>query len=145
MMAGSDTRNGSASVLTERSGSCARRANRARRVGSESAAKVRSRAVSLNLTMWLRIGRCAALSSRRRLLRRKRPWAPAHVVIVAAPGTCPASDRCDWRNVHCSAATLATIVALTLHGRVVTLIDVSCKENAACQGGCCARVQGALG
>ena len=64
MIAGSDTANGSASVLTERSGSLASLANNARRVGSASAAKVRSRGVSsLYLTMWLRIDGGGALSS----------------------------------------------------------------------------------
>ena len=43
MIAGSDTGNGAASALTERSGSAASRITSARRVGSESAAKVRSR------------------------------------------------------------------------------------------------------
>ena len=45
MIAGSDTENGAASTLTERSGSSASRATNARRVGSASAAKVRSREV----------------------------------------------------------------------------------------------------
>jgi hypothetical protein len=45
MIAGSDTENGAASSLTDRSGSSASRITRDRRVGSESAAKVRSRAV----------------------------------------------------------------------------------------------------
>jgi hypothetical protein len=63
MIAGSDTANGSARALTERSGSSASRANNARRVGSASAAKVRSSGALLYLTMWLRIGRRGALSS----------------------------------------------------------------------------------
>jgi hypothetical protein len=65
MMAGSDTLKGSASALTERFGASASRANKARRVGSASAAKVRSSGVLLYLTMWLRIGRRRALSSAR--------------------------------------------------------------------------------
>ena len=43
MIAGSDTGNGAASALTEMSGSAASRITSARRVGSASAAKVRSR------------------------------------------------------------------------------------------------------
>jgi hypothetical protein len=42
MTAGSDMRNGSASALTESPGRSASRATSARRVGSASAAKVRS-------------------------------------------------------------------------------------------------------
>ena len=69
MIAGSDTANGSASALIERSGSSASRASKARRVGSASAAKVRSRgAPSLYLTMWLRIERRRALVKRFRML-----------------------------------------------------------------------------
>jgi hypothetical protein len=43
MIAGSDTGNGAASALTEMSGSAASRITSARRVGSASAANVRSR------------------------------------------------------------------------------------------------------
>ncbi len=43
MIAGNDTANGSANALIEIPGSSASRASKARRVGSESAAKVRSR------------------------------------------------------------------------------------------------------
>jgi hypothetical protein len=43
MIAGSETSNGAASSLTERPGSCASRITSARRVGSDSAEKVRSR------------------------------------------------------------------------------------------------------
>jgi hypothetical protein len=46
MIAGSDTGKGRASSLTETRGSSTMRASKARRVGSESAAKVRSSAVS---------------------------------------------------------------------------------------------------
>ncbi|CAE6844385.1 hypothetical protein R69749_04606 [Paraburkholderia domus] len=53
--AGNDIANGSASSLTDRSFSSERRASNARRVGSDSAAKVRSSTVSLNLTMRLSI------------------------------------------------------------------------------------------
>jgi hypothetical protein len=52
--AGKDIANGAASSLTDRS-CCDRRASNARRVGSESAAKVRSSNASLNLTMRLSI------------------------------------------------------------------------------------------
>ena len=45
MMAGSDTGNGRASSLTDRLSRSASRATSARRVGSASAAKVRSRAL----------------------------------------------------------------------------------------------------
>jgi hypothetical protein len=51
MIAGNDTANGLASALTDRSGSVASRASSARRVGSASAAKVRSSGAGLNLTM----------------------------------------------------------------------------------------------
>jgi hypothetical protein len=53
--AGKDIANGSASSLTDRSFSWDRRASNARRVGSDSAAKVRSSNASLNLTMRLSI------------------------------------------------------------------------------------------
>ena len=66
MIAGSETANGPASALTESFGSSASRANNARRVGSASAAKVRSSAAALYLTMWLSVGRRAGLSSARR-------------------------------------------------------------------------------
>jgi hypothetical protein len=49
MIAGSDTENGRANSLTERRGFSASRASIARRVGSESAAKVRSSAVAVFL------------------------------------------------------------------------------------------------
>jgi hypothetical protein len=51
MIAGSDTLNGSASVLTDRPGCSASRINSARRVGSASAAKVRSSGALLYLTI----------------------------------------------------------------------------------------------
>jgi hypothetical protein len=51
MTAGSEMPNGFASALTERSGSSASRATSARRVGSASAAKVRSSVASSYLTM----------------------------------------------------------------------------------------------
>jgi hypothetical protein len=52
MTAGSDIANGVASSLTDRFGSAASRITSARRVGSDNAAKVRSRAGSENLTIW---------------------------------------------------------------------------------------------
>jgi len=55
MIAGSETGNGAASSLTERSGCSASRITIARRVGSDSAAKVRSSVVSENLTIWFSI------------------------------------------------------------------------------------------
>jgi hypothetical protein len=58
MIAGSDTGNGAASSLTDSSGSAASRITSARRVGSDNAAKVRSRVASENLTIWLSIKRC---------------------------------------------------------------------------------------
>ena len=51
MIAGNDTANGSASALTEIPGCSASRASKARRVGSASAAKVRSRGLALCLTI----------------------------------------------------------------------------------------------
>lgn len=51
MIAGSDIENGRASSLTDRPSRAERRASSARRVGSESAAKVLSSAVSLYLTI----------------------------------------------------------------------------------------------
>jgi hypothetical protein len=63
MTAGSDTGNGAASALTDRSGCSARRMTMARRVGSDSAAKVRSRLASENLTMWFSIRQCRAEST----------------------------------------------------------------------------------
>jgi hypothetical protein len=63
MMAGSDTANGAASLLTDRSGSSASRITSARRVGSASAAKVRSSAELETLTMWLSIEASAAVST----------------------------------------------------------------------------------
>jgi len=57
MTAGNEIGNGFASRLTDRPGSAASRITSARRVGSASAAKVRSRAGLETLTMWLTIGR----------------------------------------------------------------------------------------
>jgi hypothetical protein len=51
MIAGNDTPNGRASALTDNLGRSASRVSNARRVGSASAAKVRSRGAALNLTM----------------------------------------------------------------------------------------------
>jgi len=51
MMAGSETLNGCASALTDRPGSSASRTSNARRVGSASAAKVRSSGALLYLTI----------------------------------------------------------------------------------------------
>ncbi len=51
MIAGNDTPNGCASALTDNPGRSASRVSNARRVGSASAAKVRSRGAALNLTM----------------------------------------------------------------------------------------------
>jgi len=57
MIAGSENLNGAASSLTDRSGSAASRITNARRVGSDSAPKVRSRAGPKNLTIWFSIKR----------------------------------------------------------------------------------------
>ncbi len=51
MIAGNETANGLASALTDRLGSSASRASSARRVGSASAAKVRSSMALFNLTI----------------------------------------------------------------------------------------------
>jgi hypothetical protein len=51
MIAGNDTANGCANALTDKPGCSASRASKARRVGSESAAKVRSSGASSYLTM----------------------------------------------------------------------------------------------
>jgi hypothetical protein len=51
MTAGNDIENGLANSLTDRPLSSLSRASSARRVGSESAANVRSKAASLYLTM----------------------------------------------------------------------------------------------
>lgn len=63
MTAGSDIENGAASALTEISGCAARRITSARRVGSESAAKVRSSRSSEYLTIRLTIATAARLST----------------------------------------------------------------------------------
>jgi len=63
MMAGSDSANGSASALIDRPGCSASRVNKARRVGSASAAKVRSSGALSNLTIELSIGGTQSLSS----------------------------------------------------------------------------------
>jgi hypothetical protein len=63
MTAGSDIVNGAASSLTDRPGCLASRITSVRRVGSDSAAKVRSRAGSKNLTIWFSIGRRLDLST----------------------------------------------------------------------------------
>jgi hypothetical protein len=63
MIAGSDTLNGAASSLTDASGRSASRITSARRVGSASAAKVRSSAAVESLTMWLSIAGASVLSS----------------------------------------------------------------------------------
>jgi hypothetical protein len=55
MIAGSETGNGVFSSLTDSPGCSASRIISARRVGSASAAKVRSRAPVLKLTMWFSI------------------------------------------------------------------------------------------
>ena len=62
MIAVSDIAKGAASSLTETSGSCASRITSARRVASDSAAKVRSSGASENFTIWLSIAATAALS-----------------------------------------------------------------------------------
>ena len=62
MIAGSDMAKGAASSLTEAPGSCVSRITSARRVASDSAAKVRSRGASENFTIWLSIGVMTALS-----------------------------------------------------------------------------------
>ena len=62
MIAGNDTGNGSASVLTDKPGCSASRMTNARRVGSASAAKVRSSAELLKLTIWFSIGPRSVLS-----------------------------------------------------------------------------------
>jgi hypothetical protein len=83
MTAGSDIENGAASSVTEISGCSASRITSARRVGSESAANVRSSVVSENLTIWFSIGMAAAESipncrlSIHRSLKRERDHAAA--------------------------------------------------------------------
>ena len=64
MTAGNDILNGAASSLTDRSGAAASRITSARRVGSDKAAKVRSRAGSENLTMWFSISQPKPCQSR---------------------------------------------------------------------------------
>ncbi len=63
MTAGSDILNGDASSLTDRAGRSASRITSARRVGSDSAAKVRSRLASENLTIWFSIKTRPAVST----------------------------------------------------------------------------------
>ena len=72
MMAGSDIAKGCASSLTETVSRAESRANSARRVGSASAAKVRSSAGSLYLTIWFSIDTKQDASSR---FRQARPAA----------------------------------------------------------------------
>jgi len=73
MIAGSDTSNGAASSLTDAWGRSASRITSARRVGSASAAKVRSSAAAVeSLTIWLSIAGAAAVSSRHSYVSR---WA----------------------------------------------------------------------
>jgi len=62
MIAGSDMAKGAASSLTEAPGSCVSRITSARRVASDSAAKVRSRGASENFTIWLSIKAITMLS-----------------------------------------------------------------------------------
>jgi hypothetical protein len=64
MIAGSDIANGCASSLTEMPSRLPSRATSARRVGSASAAKVRSSVWSLYLTMWFSIAANQNESSR---------------------------------------------------------------------------------
>jgi hypothetical protein len=66
MIAGSDMANGAASSLTEIVSRSESRASSARRVGSASAAKVRSRICSEYLTIWFSIGANVRLSSKAR-------------------------------------------------------------------------------
>ena len=56
MIAGSDIEKGCANSLTKMPSCLPSRVSSARRVGSASAAKVRSRASSLYLTIWFSIG-----------------------------------------------------------------------------------------
>ncbi len=63
MIAGNDTANGAANSLTDKSGASASRITNARRVGSASAANVRSSAELETLTIWLSIGGCVRLST----------------------------------------------------------------------------------
>jgi hypothetical protein len=64
MMAGSDIAKGCASSLTEMPSRAPSRANSARRVGSDSAAKVRSRVASRCLTIWFSIETATFMSSK---------------------------------------------------------------------------------
>lgn len=66
MIAGSDIANGWASSLTENVSRSESRASSARRVGSASAAKVRSKICSEYLTMWFSISANVRLSSKAR-------------------------------------------------------------------------------
>jgi hypothetical protein len=83
MTAGSDIENGAASSVTEISGCSASRITSARRVGSESAANVRSSVASESLTIWFSIGMTPAESipncrlSIHRSLKRERDHAAA--------------------------------------------------------------------
>ena len=63
MIAGNDIAKGCASALTDRLSLSSSRANNARLVGSESAAKVRSSLSSLYLTMWFSIDAAGVMSS----------------------------------------------------------------------------------
>jgi hypothetical protein len=83
MTAGSDIANGAASSLTESPGCCASRITNARRVASESAAKVRLSGAAENFTMWLSICPAAGESSGLR---------DHHGFLITAPaGYCRAS------------------------------------------------------
>jgi hypothetical protein len=73
MTAGSDIENGAASSVTEMSGCSASRITSARRVGSESAAKVRSSVASEKLTIWFSIWVAPAESTPNCLLWIHRP------------------------------------------------------------------------
>jgi hypothetical protein len=89
MIAGSENLNGAASSLTDRSGSAASRITSARRVGSDSAAKVRSRAGSKNLTIWFSIRPPAGLSTASSLrgAAKGRETSAIHLYVACGIGT----------------------------------------------------------
>jgi len=89
--AGSDIANGAASSLTDNPGCCASRITSARRVASDSAAKVRSSGSALNFTMWLSIMATLHESSRVALRGFRRDEAGYRFLIAALTSRTPSS------------------------------------------------------
>ena len=141
--AGSDTANGAANALTESPGRFASRATNARRVGSASAANVRSSRVPVTIRCIVRTTRAPVKPAKRLLslkLRKRWTWRRRLPLGVEAAATRPSTHKIR-PNVRfsprpcavCRVKTLRGITAPGILRLMVMLRAKKCKNSSSAQ------------